>query len=59
MKKPILIQLHICIDDSYKERYMIVVEATEGERPLVHLVPVPQWLVFYSEEYKFYCMNFN
>jgi hypothetical protein len=46
-------------DDSFQERFIIVVEIVEGEVPKLHLVPIPSWLVYYSKEYKFYCVNLN
>lgn len=57
--KPIFIQLSFSASDSYESRFMIVVEVLAEEVQKVHLVPVPAWLVFYSEKYKFYCINLN
>jgi hypothetical protein len=57
--KPIFIQLSFSTSDSYESRFMIVVEVIDEEVQKVHLVPVPSWLVFYSEKYKFYCINLN
>lgn len=58
-RRPALIQLPFWADESYTERYMIVIEAIEGETPVLHLVPVPSWLVYYSNVYKYYCINLN
>jgi len=53
------IQLSFSTSDSYESRFMIVVEVIDQEVQKVHLVPVPAWLVYYSEKYKFYCINLN
>ena len=53
------IQLSFSTDDSCQKRYMIIAEMVNEEVQHVHLVPVPSWLVFYSEEYRFYCINLN
>jgi len=52
-------QLSFCNDDSYKERYFIIVEMNDGAIPRAHLVPVPQWLVYRSKEYKYHPINWN
>jgi hypothetical protein len=57
--KPIFFQLSFNTSDSYEARFIIVVEVIGEEVQKVHLVPVPSWLVFYSEKYKFYCINLN
>jgi hypothetical protein len=57
--KPIFIQLPFSTSDSYESRFMIVVEVINEEVQKVHIVPVPSWLVYYSEKYKFYCINLN
>ena len=57
--KPIFIQLPFSTSDSYESRFMIVVEVIGEEVQKVHLVPILSWLVFYSEKYKFYCINLN
>lgn len=60
MKKyPVLIQISFHSDESYKERYMIIVELVNGEVKIVHLVNVPQWLVYRSKEYKYHPINWN
>lgn len=53
------IQLSFSTSDSYKARFIIVVEVISEEVQKVHLIPVPSWLVFYSDKYKFYCINLN
>jgi len=58
-RKPKIIQFAFSTDDTYKERYMVVVEIVEGKYPKIHIVPVPSWLVFYSEDYLYYCINLN
>lgn len=57
--KPKFIQLSFSTDDTYRERYFIVTELVDGEKPKIHLVPVPDWLVFHSEEYIYCCINLN
>ena len=57
--KPKFIQLSFSTSDSYESRFMIVVEVIDQEVQRVHLVPVPAWLVYYSEKFKFYCINLN
>ena len=57
--RPTLIQLSFSDEQSCLERYMVIVEMKSGEIPKLHLVPVPTWLVFYSEKYKYYCINLN
>ena len=52
--KPKFIQLSFSTSDSYESRFMIVVEVIDQEVQKVHLVPVPAWLVYYSEKFKFY-----
>lgn len=56
---PTFVQLSFNTDDEFKNRYLIIVEVDNQEVQYVHLVPVPSWLVFYSEEYRFYCINLN
>ena len=53
------IQLSFSTNDSCQTRYMVIAEVIDEEVQKIHLVPVPPWLVFYSEEYKFYCPNLN
>jgi hypothetical protein len=53
------IQLSFSTNDSCQTRYMVIVEVIDEEVQKIHLVPVPTWLIFYSEEYKFYCPNLN
>ncbi len=57
--KPIFIQLSFNTSDSFEARFMIVVEVSSEEVLNVHVVPIPEWLVFYSEQYKYYCINLN
>ena len=57
--KPTFIQLSFHTDDQFKNRYLVIAEVVEQEVQYVHLVPVPAWLVFYSNDYKYYCLNLN
>jgi hypothetical protein len=57
--KPKIIQLFFSTDDTYRERYMIIAELIDGEDPKLHIVEVPAWLVYHSEEYIYYCINLN
>jgi hypothetical protein len=57
--KPTLTQISFNTDDSYKQRYLIIVETKDEEVPRLHLVYIPQWLVYYSKEYKYYAINWN
>ena len=57
--KPMFIQLSFSTSDSFEARFMIIVEVINEEVQKMHLVPLPAWLVFYSEKYKFYCINLN
>jgi len=56
---PTFIQLSFSTDNSFEARYMIILEVINDEVQRMHLLPVPSWLVFYSEKYKFYCINLN
>jgi hypothetical protein len=53
------IQLSFSTSDSFEARFMIIVEVINEEVQKMHLVPLPAWLVFYSEKYKFYSINLN
>lgn len=57
--KPMFIQLSFSTSDSFEARFMIIVEVINEEVQKMHLVPLPAWLVFYSEKYKFYSINLN
>ena len=57
--RPIFIQMSFSTDDSFQKRFIIIAEVVNEEVQHVHVVPVPSWLVFYSEEYRFYCINLN
>lgn len=57
--RPLFIQLSFSLDDSNQNRFIIIAEVVNEEVQNIHLVPVPSWLVFYSEEYRFYCINLN
>jgi len=57
--RPTFIQLSFSTEDSCHSRYMIIVEEIDAEVPKIYLIPVPSWLVFYSEKYRFYCINLN
>jgi hypothetical protein len=59
MENRSFIQLSFNTDGQYNKRFMIIAEVVNEEVQHVHLVPVPSWLVFYSEEYRFYCINLN
>lgn len=60
MKKyPVLIQISFHSDESYMERYLLIVELVNGEAKIVHLVNVPQWLVYHSKECKYHPINRN
>ena len=48
-----LIQLSISTDDTFRERYFIIVELREGKEPGLNITPLPDWLVFYSEKYPY------
>jgi hypothetical protein len=53
------IQISFSTDDTYRERYFVVIELIDGKDPKLHIVPLPDWLVFHSEEYIYYCINLN
>lgn len=53
------IQLSISTDENFHERYFVIAELREGQEPRLHIVPLPDWLVFYSEKYQYYCINLN
>ncbi len=59
MENRSFIQLSFSTDDTCQKRFIIIAEVVNEEVQYVHLVPVPAWLVFYSEEYRFYCINLN
>lgn len=57
--RPKFIQLSISTDNSLSERYFIIAEIREEKEPRLHIIPLPDWLVFYSEKYPYYCINLN
>jgi hypothetical protein len=53
------IHLLVSTDDTYKYRYFILLELIDDGDPKLHIIPHPDWLVFYSEKYIYYCINLN
>ena len=53
------LQLSISTDDPHRKRYFVIVEFTDNGNPKLHIIPLPDWLVFYSEKYLYYCINLN
>lgn len=57
--KSSIIQLSFSIDNADFSRYLVLAEVTNEKVIGIYLVKLPEWLKFYSETYKYYCINFN
>lgn len=57
--KTTFIQLSFNIDNADVSRYLVLAEISDQIVKGIYLVPIPSWVVYYSETYKFYCINFN
>ena len=53
------IQWSFNTDDELKNRYLVIVEVVDQNVHCLHLIPVPAWLVYYSETYRYYSINHN
>lgn len=53
--------IHLTFSINYTDvpRYLVLAEISDQTVKGIYLVPIPSWVVFYSETYKFYCINFN
>lgn len=53
------LQFSVRTDESCRKRYIVIVEIVENEDPILHIIPLPDWLVFNSEKYHYNCINLD